>query len=76
MQSEQPLQGIKLQEKEDKNEKHIRKLIRKNPKITRVYNTRRKTIQNIGRLKAFSRQKTPENSCSMKETADIIIFIL
>lgn len=31
MQSEQPLQGIKLQEKEDKNEKHMVKVTIKNP---------------------------------------------
>ena len=35
--AEQPLQGMELKEKEEKDEKHIGKLFRKNPKKKSVY---------------------------------------
>ena len=43
--AEQPIQDMVLQEKEeDKDEKHIGELIRKNPKMTGAYNSRLRVI--------------------------------
>ena len=55
--TKQPLLGMELQEKEeDKDEKTIGKLIRKNEK---------------GKKKAFYRQRIPESSRARKEAVDI-----
>lgn len=51
--AEQPLQAMDLQEKEDKDQKRIRKLIRKDPQITG--DTRRKAIYISGQVNAFCR---------------------
>ena len=52
------LRGMELQEKDDKDEKVIRKLIRKSPK-KKVSNSRLKIIYIIGQRKAFCKQKFP-----------------
>ena len=38
-------------------------------------NSRRKAIYIIGQRKAFYKQRIPESSCAMKETADIEILV-
>ena len=49
---------MELQEKDEKDEKVIRKLIRKSPK-KKVSNSRLKIIYIIGQRKAFCKQKFP-----------------
>ena len=73
--AEQPLQGMELQEKEEKDENHRGKLYRKNSRKKVSINSRLKAIYIIGQRKAFCGQRIPESSCARKETVDIEILI-
>ena len=73
--AEQPLRGMELQEKEEKDENHRGKLYRKNPRKKVSINSRLKAIYIIGQRKAFCGQRIPESSCARKETVDIEILI-
>ena len=71
--AEQSLQGMEVHEKENhKYEKHMRKLMRKNPKIKVSINSRLKNMQIICQRKAFCRQSMLE---SKKEIVDIDILV-
>ena len=73
--AEQPLRGMDLQEKEEKDENHRGKLYRKNPRKKVSINSRLKAIYIIGQRKAFCGQRIPESSCARKETVDLEILI-
>ena len=76
--TEQPLQGIKLQEKKNTVRlSHIGNLFRKNLHLKDVcVNSRLKGKENIQtKRKAFYRQRIPESSCARKETVDIDMLV-
>ena len=50
-------------EKQGKDEKRIRKLLRKNPQKVSI-NSRLKVISIIGQRRVFYRQRIPDNSCT------------
>lgn len=54
---EEPLKDIQFWEKEEeKDEKHLRKLTRKNPKITDAFNSKLQPIPIVDQRKSFSLQ--------------------
>ena len=56
-----------MEDKEEKFEKHVAKLITKIQKIKVTY----LDLKVICTRKEYSRQRSPESSCVMKETVDI-----
>ena len=73
--AEQPLRGMELQEKEEKDEDHREKLYRKNPREKVSNNSRLKPIYITGQRKPFCGQRFPNSSFTRKETVDIEILI-
>ena len=74
--AEQPLRGMKLQEKKHKKDYKVQKIC-----LERTYsykmsvNSGLKATKIIGQRKAFYRQIIPEFSCVREETVDIDISL-
>ena len=68
--AEQPQRGMKLQEREEKDENHRGNCIERNPKKKMSIN-RLKAIYIIDHRKAFCGQRIPESSCAKKETVSL-----
>ena len=73
--AEQPLPGIKLQEKKHKKDNRMQKIC-----LERTYSQKMsvysglKATKIIGQRKAFYRLRIPEPSCAQKEIVDIDIL--